>query len=57
VSEATVSQRDAAGTLFNLPGYRVIDAVDIVGGSRRVLVVSTEPPGCPGCGVISTRIH
>jgi transposase len=57
VSEPTVSQRDAASTLFNLPGYRVIDAVDIVGGSRRVLVVSTEPPGCPGCGVISTRVH
>ena len=57
MSEPTVSQRDAASTLFNLPGYRVIDAVDTAGGGRRVLIVSTEPPGCPACGVISTRVH
>jgi len=57
VSEPTVSQRDAASTLFNLPGYRVIDAIDTASGGRRVLIVSTEPPGCPACGVISTRVH
>ena len=55
--EPTVLQRDAASTLFNLPGYRGTDAIDTAGGGRRVLVVSTEPPGCPACGVISTRVH
>jgi transposase len=57
VSEPTVSQRDAASTLFNLPGYRVIDAIDAVSGGQRVLIVSTQQPGCPRCGVISTRVH
>ena len=28
VHESTGSQRDAASTIFNLPNYRVIDAVD-----------------------------
>ena len=55
--EPTVSQRDAASTLFNLPGYRVTDAIDTASGGRRVLIVSIEPPGCPVCGVISTRVH
>ena len=55
--EPTVLQRDAASTLFNLPGCRVTDAIDTAGGGRRVLVVSTEPPGCPACGVVSTRVH
>ena len=57
MSEPTGSQRDAASTLFNLSGYRVIDAIETIGGGRRVLIVSTEPPGCPACGVISTRVH
>ena len=29
------SQRDAASTIFNLPNYRVIDAVDLPDGRRR----------------------
>ena len=52
-----IARRCEPDLIFNLPGYRVIDAVDIVRRSRRVRVVSTEPPGCPGCGVISTRVH
>ncbi|QBF45103.1 ISL3 family transposase [Janibacter limosus] len=55
--EPTVSRRDAASTIFNLPGYRVIDAVDLPDVGRRVTVASTDPPGCPGCGVIATKVH
>ena len=55
--EPTGSQRDAASTIFNLPDYRVIDAVDLPGGGRRVVVESTAPPGCPVCGVIAVRVH
>jgi len=57
VFEPTVSRRDAASTIFNLPDYRVIDAVDLPGGQRQVAVASTAPPGCPVCGVISVRVH
>jgi len=58
VIEPTCSRRDAASTLFNLPDFRVIDAADDDGGgARRVLVESLAPPGCPSCGVISTRVH
>jgi transposase len=57
VIETTGLQRDAASTIFNLPDYRVIDALDLAGGVRRVLVESTAPPGCPACGVISTSVH
>lgn len=55
--EPTVLQRDAASTIFNLPDYRVIDAVDLPGGGRQVVVEATSPPGCPACGVIATRVH
>jgi hypothetical protein len=34
--------------LFNLPDYHVIDAVDLPGGGRRVVIEATSPPGCPG---------
>jgi transposase len=57
VEEPTDSRRDAASTIFNLPAYRVIDAVDLVDGTRRVVVESTDPPGCTTCGVIATRVH
>lgn len=57
MNEPTVSRRDAASTIFNLPDYRVIDAIDLPGGGRRVMVASIEPPGCPGCGVIATKVH
>ncbi|MCF6744970.1 ISL3 family transposase [Blastococcus sp. KM273128] len=55
--EPTGSQRDAASALFNLPDYRVLSAVDADDGVRRVEVESTDPPGCPVCGVLAGRVH
>lgn len=55
--EPTGSRRDAASTLFNLPDFRVIDAVDDGAGGRRVLIESLAPPGCPSCGVVFERVH
>ena len=50
--------RDAATVLFNLPGYRVLDAVDDPGGGRRVLVEPVDRVGhCPDCGFDSARVH
>jgi transposase len=44
--------------LFDLPGYRVIDAVDRPGQLRRVTIASTESEAaCPSCGVPSARVH
>lgn len=58
VIEPTGAQRDAASVIFNLSEYRVVDAVDVPDGDRRVVTVeSTTPPGCPGCGVVATRRH
>jgi transposase len=52
------SQRDAASVIFNLPGYRVIDAVDLPLGGRRIKVVPVDwEAGCPDCGVVSDRVH
>ena len=49
--------RDAATVLFNLPGYRVLDAQDDVVG-RWALVEPVDPVGhCPDCGFDSTRVH
>ena len=55
--EPTGSRRDAASTIFNLPDYRVLDAHDLPEGGRRVVAESMAPPGCPACGVVSTRVH
>jgi transposase len=56
--EPTGSQRDAASVIFNLPGYRVIDAVDRPLGGRRVKVQPADlEAGCPACGVVSSRVH
>jgi transposase len=58
VNEATCSRRDAASVLFDLPGYRVLEAVDLPLGGRRVRVAATsEEAGCPSCGVLSRRVH
>ena len=58
MSEPTCSQRDAASLIFNLPGYAVVDAVDLPLGGRRVVVrAEAQDEGCPGCGVISRRVH
>ena len=52
------SQRDAASVIFNLPGYRVVDAVDLPLGGRRVKVQPADvADGCPDCGVVSARVH
>jgi transposase len=43
--------------IFNLPGYRVIEAVDLPLGRR----VKGQPvdldQGCPECGVVSSGVH
>jgi transposase len=57
VFEPTGSQQDAASAIFNLPDYRVIDAVADAEGVRWVEVESTTPPGCPTCGVLAVRVH
>jgi transposase len=58
VFEPTGSRRDAASVIFNLPGYRVIEAVDLPLGGRRVKVQPVDlDQGCPDCGVASSRIH
>lgn len=51
------SWRDAASTIFDLPDYRVIEALDVPEGGRRVVVESTYPQGCPDCGVVAQRVH
>ena len=56
--EATGSPREAASVLFDLPGYRVIDAVDRPGQVRQVTIASTATEAaCPSCGVLSARVH
>lgn len=58
MSHATGSPRDAASVLFNLPGHRVVEAVDLLDGRRRVTVEAVEvEDGCPDCGVLSDRVH
>jgi hypothetical protein len=58
VFEPTGSRRDAAGVIFNLPGYWVIEAVDLPLGGRRVKVQPVDlDSGCPECGVVSSRVH
>ena len=55
--EPTGSQRDAASAIFNLPDYGVLSAVDVEDGVRRVEVESTDPAGCPVCGVLASRVQ
>jgi transposase len=44
--------------IFNLPGYRVIEAVDLPLGGRRVKVQPVDlDQGCPDCGVVSSRLN
>jgi transposase len=57
VFEPTGLQRDAASAIFNLPDYRVINVVGHVDDVRLVEVESTDPPGCPVCGVLAWRVH
>lgn len=56
--ELTGLQHDAASVIFNLPGYHVLDAVDLPLGGRRVVVgADTLTGACPDCGVVSGRVH
>lgn len=48
---------DAATTIFNLTDYVVLNASQRADGTRLVEVVSLEPAGCPGCGVVASRVH
>ncbi len=58
MNEATGSRRDAASVLFDLAGYRVLDAVDTDDGRRQVKIASTRlEAGCLSCGVLSARVH
>lgn len=54
--EPTTAQPCAATVIFNLPDYRVLTAALTPLGVRRITVKSTGIPGCPTCGVISTRV-
>lgn len=58
MNEPTGLPREAASVIFNLPGYHVVAAVDLPLGGRRVVVRADEiSAGCPGCGVVSSRVH
>ena len=58
MSEPTCSQRDAASVIFDLPGYDVVDALDLPCGGRRVVVEAVDrDEGCPDCGVVSSRVQ
>src|SRR3954452_7489100 len=58
-SSATGRARHRAGRVtFDLPGYRVIDAVDRPGLSLPVIIASTAmEAACRSCGVLSSRVH
>lgn len=51
--------REAADVLFNLPGYRVLDAGDATDSEPRwVLIEPVDLVGhCPDCGFDSSRVH
>jgi transposase len=58
VGNATGWPRDAASVLFDLSGYRVIDAFDLPDGRREVTIEAVHvEDGCPDCGVLSSRVH
>ncbi len=50
--------RSAASVLFNLPEYEVIEvAGDHMGGRRVTIATRARAAACPGCGVLSGRVH
>ncbi|UYY80399.1 transposase [Arthrobacter sp. YA7-1] len=55
MNEPTGVAADAATSIFNLPGYRVISTSLSPDGGRRVIVETDQPPGCPTCGVVASR--
>jgi transposase len=54
LNEPTGVAADAATILFNLPDYHVVSTT-VTAGCRQVIVETDQPPGCPSCGVISSR--
>ena len=52
--EPTGVAADAATILFNLPDYRLISTAEI-SGRGQVIVETDQLPGCPSCGVITSR--
>lgn len=55
MTEPTGAAPDAATSIFNLPDYRLTSATVLADGTRRVIVETDQPPGCPTCGVVATR--
>ena len=50
--------RSAASVLFNLPEYDVVEvAGDEAGGRRVVISTPIHEAACPGCGVLTARVH
>lgn len=57
MSHATGSPCDAASVLFDLPGYRVVEAVDRPGGVREVTVAATSvEEACLSWGTLAQRV-
>ena len=55
MKEPTGAAADTATSIFNLPDYRVISAMVLADGRRRIIVETDQPPGCPTCGVVASR--
>jgi transposase len=51
------SPRDAASTLFNLPGYRVIAVGEEPAAGRWVDLEVDGQVQCSGCGIPGVRVH
>ena len=57
MAERIGSPRDAASTLFNLPGYLVIAVGEEPSAGRWVDLEIEGEPHCSGCGVRGVRVH
>ncbi len=57
MAERIGSPRDAASTLLNLPGYRVIAVGEEPSAGRWVDLEIDGEPCCSGCGVAGVRVH
>ena len=57
MAERIGSPRDAASTLFNLPGYRVIAVGEEPSAGRWVDLEIEGEPCCSVCGVPGVRVH
>ncbi len=57
MAERIGSPRDAASTLFNLPGYRVIAVGEVPSAGWWVDLEIEGEPRCSGCWVPGVRVH